>query len=152
MDEVTRLAAGPQGTRAKRTQSTSGREKSRSSKPLPSTPTSPRGSSARPSLAGTRTASAPLVPLFEANPSAVGNDADVHPQRDSITSIKDDPFFRHYQTPHSVSLARELRSAIYEEHRGDGEVPKISPTRKRSSADSTIKQPVSRRIWICSKH
>lgn len=36
-------------------------------------------------------------------------------QRDSVASLKDDPFFRNYQTPHSVSLSRELRSARMEE-------------------------------------
>lgn len=151
MDEVTRLGPGAQGSRSKRTQSASGREKSRNSKPLPSTPTSPRSTSSRSSLAGTRTNSAPLVPLLEAKPLPIGKDADTHTHRDSITSIKDDPFFRHYQSPTSVSLARELRSAIYEEREGDGEASRLSPTRNKSSSDNPGKLPVSHQIRRASR-
>jgi len=154
MDEVTRPAASPQGSRTKRTQSASGREKPRNSKPLPLTPTSPRSSTTRSSLAGTRTHSAPLVPLFEAKPLPAGKEADTHTPRDSIASIKDDPFFRHYQSPHSVSLARELRSAIYEERQGDGDAskPLPSPSRKKSTSDSPVKLPVSHHIPNLSRH
>lgn len=154
MDEVTRMGASlPKRSRSKRTQSTSGREKprrERGPKESPKSPTTPHSaaSSSRPSLAGSRTNSAPLVPLYEVpKPLPITKEADTHAQRDSIASIKDDPFFRHYQTPHSVSLARELRSAIYSERQGDGEVPKLSPPRNNMSpSDSSVTLPVSRQI------
>ena len=150
MEEITRPGTYQQRIGSKRTQSTSGREKSRISKPLPSTPTSPRSPNSRPTT-GTRTTSAPLMPLLETKPLPISKEADSHTPRDSIASIKDDPFFRHYQTPQSVSLARELRSAIYEERQGDGEVSRTSPSRNKSTLDNSI-PPVSQHIRSLSQY
>jgi hypothetical protein len=61
-----------------------------------------------------RTSSAPLVPLAASRRGpALLDDDHAHRPRESVTSIKDDPFFRNYQTPHSVSLGRELMSATH---------------------------------------
>ncbi|TVY49626.1 Ras guanine nucleotide exchange factor A [Lachnellula occidentalis] len=64
-----------------------------------------------------------------------------HEQRDSITSVQDDPFFRNYQSPHSVSLAKELRSATYSNrHRDDG-TPEEPDTRSPNKpfVDNAVK-------------
>lgn len=53
--------------------------------------------------------------------------------RDSVASIKDDPFFRNYQTPQSVSLARELRSASHNSNGGNYELDGT-----QSAADSNL--------------
>jgi len=68
----------------------------------------------------TRTNSAPSLPLNKAQLS-IDSSNNFHPSsfRDSVASIKDDPFFRNYQTPQSVSLAKELRSATYSSHARD---------------------------------
>lgn len=59
-----------------------------------------------------RTASAPPVPSKrEVQIAILGGSSDGHAHRDSISSIRDDPFFKNYQTPHAISLARELRAA-----------------------------------------
>jgi hypothetical protein len=68
--------------------------------------------------------------------------------RDSVASIKDDPFFRHYQTPHSISLGRELMAATYErEEDEDAElVSPLSPpphAAKKPSVDEGVNLPVS---------
>ena len=75
--------------------------------------------------------------------------------RDSVASIKDDPFFRHYQTPHSVSLGRELMAATYErEEDEDAELvsPLSPPPRpvKKPSVDEGVNLPVSE-FPICKK-
>ncbi len=67
-----------------------------------------------------RTHSAPSLPLNKV-PFSTEPINNLHPSsyRDSVASIKDDPFFRNYQTPQSVSLAKELRSASYSSHGRD---------------------------------
>src|SRR5580700_6510470 len=71
-----------------------------------------------------RTNSAPAIPLPRTHPPAAEtNSSQNYSHRDSVASIKDDPFFRNYQTPQSVSLARELKSASYSSNtRGDDRV------------------------------
>ena len=61
-----------------------------------------------------RTASAPIVPSQGEPQIAIIGEGHAH--RDSITSIRDDPFFKNYQTPQAISLARELRAATYTEN------------------------------------
>jgi hypothetical protein len=107
----------------------------------PSSPTTtPRA--ARPGLAA-RANSAPLVPLLSKDPEPLDAEPplDVYVQRGSVTSIKDDPFFRNYQSPHGASLARELTSAT---HRAD-DLPIHLPPRssKIPSVDSSVDAPVS---------
>lgn len=82
-----------------------------------STTTSGTGTSSinvsRPNLKG-RTNSAPSVPLSKPQPPSDSNNNPYSDNyRDSVTSIKDDPFFRNYQSPESVLLAKELRSASH---------------------------------------
>jgi hypothetical protein len=62
-----------------------------------------------------------------------------------VASIKDDPFFRNYQTPNSVSLARELRSATYSERMRDGKSPHepSPPSPNRTALDNSVNLPVS---------
>jgi hypothetical protein len=104
---------------------------------------------ARPSLAS-RTTSAPLLPAIKVKtpnlPSEGGElNIDLYSIRDSVASIKDDPFFRNYQTPNSVSLARELRSATYSERMRDGKSPHEPPppSPKRPAVDNSVNLPVS---------
>jgi hypothetical protein len=114
MEEVGLL---PHRTKSKRTRSSnSSRDPNRGDRPTKASPTAsnstPR-STARPSLTN-RTNSAPLVPATtDSNLLSVEDDFDAYSHRESVVSIKDDPFFRNYQSPHSVSLSRELRSATY---------------------------------------
>lgn len=93
----------------------------------------------------TRTSSEPLTPTSK-EPKYLNFDEDfnVYEKRGSIASVQDDPFFRNYQSPHSVSLAKELRSANNSDlFRHDdilNEPPPRSP--ERPSVDSTVKLPV----------
>jgi hypothetical protein len=103
---------------------------------------------ARPSLSS-RTSSAPLLPAIKVKTpnllSGEGDvDVDLYSIRDSVASIKDDPFFRDYQTPNSVSLARELRSATYSERIRDGKSPHEPPPQspKTPSVDNSVNLPV----------
>jgi len=131
----------------------------RKSKAPSSSPTSPLANtsvSRRPPVS--RTASAPLVPQIGSSSNSsssnsnskdprflVLDDSEAHGQRDSITSIKDDPFFRNYQSPQSLSLARELRSATISEleARRDEDVPEPPPrSKRRPSIDNSVKLPV----------
>jgi hypothetical protein len=139
MEDVSIL---PARTKSKRTRSShSSRDPhqgERASKASPTTASStPR--STRPNLA-TRTSSAPLVPVTSPPKLlTVDNDFDYYSHRGSVASIKDDPFFRNYQSPHSVSLARELRSANYSEPAlHDEDLPEEPPPRstRRPSADT----------------
>ncbi|CZT08758.1 related to aimless RasGEF (aleA) [Rhynchosporium graminicola] len=57
--------------------------------------------------------SAPLTSARIAEQPPLEGDLRAYIHRGSVSSIKDDPFFRNYQSPTSVSLARELRSATY---------------------------------------
>jgi hypothetical protein len=77
-------------------------------------PTASTPRSARPSFAA-RAISAPGRP----NPPSLEDDA--YNQRDSVASLKDDPFFRNYQSPQSVSLTRQMSSATYNEMEGSDE-------------------------------
>ncbi|KAK6597664.1 ras guanyl-nucleotide exchange factor [Botrytis cinerea] len=112
------------------------------------------GLRSRPGL-GSRTSSAPFVPLSSGGgggslgsprfSTPIEDDTeealDLHARsyRDSVASIKDDPFFRNYQSPHSVSLARELRSVIYSDRSHDDDALKNPPPRsnKRPSVESS---------------
>ncbi|KAB8290286.1 hypothetical protein EYC80_011151 [Monilinia laxa] len=115
------------------------------------------GLRSRPGL-GSRTASAPFVPLRSGtaggslNPrfsTTIEDDSQeglaLHPRsyRDSIASIKDDPFFRNYQSPNSVSLARELRSATYSDRSHDDDVFRDPPLRsnKSPSVENSVNVP-----------
>lgn len=84
-----------------------------------------------------RTNSAPSVSISKTQPASesTGNQHS-YSYRDSVTSIKDDPFFRNYQTPQSISLARELRSASHG-RKDDVENPPAW-SKKRSTAGSPV--------------
>jgi hypothetical protein len=151
MDEA---GAFPKRTVSKRTQSTNplrteSHRAQRSARTLSvSPPTIPTttGPRTRPGL-GSRTSSAPLTTGGIVDPkfsTTREEDSDGRSYRDSVASIKDDPFFRNYQSPHSVSLARELRSATYEEHSHNDGVFKDPPPRsnKRPSVDHSVNIPV----------
>jgi hypothetical protein len=115
--------------------------------PSPTSSTStPR--TARPSLSS-RTSSAPLLTATKVKtPDLLSDegdvDVDLYSIRDSVTSIKDDPFFRNYQTPNSVYLARELRSATYSERVRDGKSPHEPPPQSPNtlSVDNSVNLPV----------
>jgi len=108
-------------------------------------------SAARPGTV-TRTSSAPLAPSApsadrEAKLLSFDSDFNVEPKRGSVASVSGDPFFRNYQSPNSVSLAKELRSATYSSHFRDEEdeedmpdVPPRSP--KRPTIDNSVNLPV----------
>lgn len=104
---------------------------------------------ARPSLAS-RTSSAPLLPAIKVkSPNLLSgedrvDDVDPYSIRDSVASIKDDPFFRNYQTPISAALARELRSATYSERLRDGKSPHEPPPQSPHtlSVDNSVNLPV----------
>ena len=105
---------------SKRTRSSNASKDSHHEQASNASPTSastPR--TTRPNVAS-RTASAPLLPLISPPKFLANDDEDdffnAYNHRDSVTSMKDDPFFRNYQSPSSVSLARELRSATYSQH------------------------------------
>ncbi|KAK0107315.1 hypothetical protein ONS95_004009 [Cadophora gregata] len=101
----------PERTRSKRDRTTKGSRGERTIK-IPSTVSNstPR-TSLRPTLVSRSSAPLPSARITEQPPFEDDLRAYVH--RDSVASIKDDPFFKNYQTPHSVSLGRELRSATY---------------------------------------
>jgi len=92
--------------------------------------------SSRPGL-NSRTNSASSLPQSKAQLPTKSNN-NLHPSsyRDSVASIKDDPFFRNYQTPQSVSLAKELKSATYSSHERDDNSVDTLPgwVNKRSAA------------------
>jgi hypothetical protein len=108
----------------------------------PKTPTSnssPR--SPRPG-ASPRTASAPLVPLSKDVALHTAND-DLYKHRDSVISIHDDPFFNHYQSPQSVTLSTEMKSATQWPRHGE-EVPEVPSPRSatRTTVDNSVNLPV----------
>ena len=112
-----------------------------------STPRAPR-----PSLVSRN--SAPLSPSFRDPKHLVPeSDSDALSHRDSVASIKDDPFFRNYQSPQLVSLARELRSATHLEHSRDEAIPNEPPLRssKGPSEDNAVHLPVSKPLRLCKK-
>jgi hypothetical protein len=119
---------------------------------------------ARPSVTS-RTSSAPSIPQSRDDASQLDDDNRPHDEdeddhdpgraarpdyrsRDSVASIKDDPFFRHYQTPQSMSMGRELMSATYE-HEEDEEAELVSPlsppprSTKKPAVDESVNLPVS---------
>jgi hypothetical protein len=150
----------PQRTKSKRTRSSNSSrdpnrgERERSANVSPTISNSTPRSTARPSLAS-RTSSEPLLPAIKVknpnlnHPNLLSGeddvDADLYSIRDSVASIKDDPFFRNYQSPSSVSLARELRSATYSGRLRDGIPPNEPPPRSphRPSVDNSVNLPVS---------
>ncbi|KAH8590271.1 ras guanine nucleotide exchange factor domain-containing protein [Bisporella sp. PMI_857] len=141
MDEVSLL---PSYAQSKRRRSSSSRDKHHREQGSKTSPSSPRSSS-RPSLSS-RTSSAPLVPLSKELPklTTIEDEFNTFNFRDSVSSIKDDPFFRNYQTPQSVSLARELRVAAYNtDNSRDGTLPKLSPPRsdKKNATSNSVNLP-----------
>jgi hypothetical protein len=124
----------PARTRSKRTRSTTAsREPHHGDRSKASATSSSTPRTSRPGLTS-RTSSAPLVPLASSTKLLViEDDLDDYSQRDSVASIKDDPFFRNYQSPSSVSMANELRSATYDEDVAE-ELPARSA--RRPSADA----------------
>ncbi|KUJ18233.1 ras GEF [Mollisia scopiformis] len=106
----------------------------------PSSSASTPRSSARPSFA-TRTLSAPGNP----NALSLEDDADTQ-QRDSVTSIRDDPFFRNYFSPHSVSISRELRSATYSQMMDDEETGPLLPAGR--AVENSVNLPPQSRSGI----
>lgn len=144
MDEVHILS--PSRTKSKRTRSSQSKDGHRER--LQKKSASPGGTSnstprTRPSLTS-RTTSAPLVSsLRDPKLEVIGFDPDGHSHRDSITSIKDDPFFRNYQSPHSVSLGRELRSATNTEKLRDEASPRDSSAQMAGRMmDDSVNIPV----------
>ncbi len=142
----------PQRTKSKRTRTPNPSKEPREEDHT--TPVSPGSSSSTPrTRAGliSRTSSAPLLTrgteqaqLFLVD-EALDEYSHSIASRDSITSIKDDPFFRNYQSPHSISLSRELRSATYSERmREENTAPDEPPPRsaKRPSVDNSVNLPV----------
>jgi hypothetical protein len=71
-----------------------------------------------------------IVPLVDGTPRADGRNAHRlgHSQRESIASIKDDPFFRNYQTPQLLSLAQEERTAAHLPSTGEEHEVETAPT------------------------
>ena len=120
--------------------------------------------SARPSVASSTSSAAPSLPASSRESAQLDDHDhdrdrehdpdDHHPHRpeyrprDSVASIKDDPFFRHYQTPQSVSLGRELMAATYEDADEDAELVSPLSPRPRSTqkppVDEGVNIPVSR--------
>lgn len=109
----------------------------------PLTSTSPIPRSSRPG-AVSRTISAPLVPLSKesSNITPGEDDFDAYGLRESVASIRDDPFFRNYQSPNSVSLTRELKSATYADRMSEEEIQPPPRSSKRPSVDHSVQLPV----------
>lgn len=139
MEEVG--SRSPSRTKSKRTSHSKDGHRERLQKKSPSS-TPPRITT-RPSLAS-RTASAPLVPSrLDHKLEILGFESNGHNHRDSIASIKDDPFFRNYQSPQSVSLARELRSATHTEKlRDEGSLQDPSSKTGGVMMNDTVNIPV----------
>jgi hypothetical protein len=77
-----------------------------------------------------RANSSPTLPFSKAH--------DLHAyNRESVASVADDPFFRNYQTPQSVSLARELRSASYSTNTHEDDTVGDTQVWKKAGASST---------------
>jgi hypothetical protein len=81
------------------------------------------------------------------------SDRPAYRPRDSVASIKDDPFFHHYQTPQSVSLNREMMTATYEREEDDDSelVSPLSPrprSAKKPSVDEGVNIPVSGILFL----
>lgn len=158
MDGVGLLPARTKSKRTRSSHASRDSHRERASKASP-TPTSSTPRTSRPSFTA-RTSSAPLVPVTGPPKLLVDeDDFDAYSHRDSVASIKDDPFFRNYQSPQSVSLARELRSATYTQaasrDEGAPEEPIPSST-QRPSADTSnsvnlpVRPPCLRSIWTNS--
>ena len=121
--------------------SNSSRDVSRgNNSPKSPTANSPRSPRPEPSP---RTASAPLVPSSRDVAPQI-TDEDLQNYRGSIVSIQDDPFFRHYQTPQSVTLSKEMRSAAVQRSRHEEEDTDLpSPhSGTRNAVDTSVNLPV----------
>jgi hypothetical protein len=105
-----------------------------------STPRSPRPG------ASPRTASAPLLPLLkDTNPQTA--DDDLYKHRGSVVSILDDPFFKHYDSPQSVNLSKEMRSATQRPRQGEEDSELPSPrSASKMVGDNSVNLPV------CASH
>jgi hypothetical protein len=68
-----------------------------------------------------------------------------------VTSIKDDPFFRNYQTPQSVSLAKELRSASYSSNGRDDDGVDNQPSWVNKRSATGTQGAASVRFSTCYK-
>lgn len=100
--------------------------------------------STKPSL--NRISSAPPLPILPTDKDAklltIDDDSSLdngdYENRDSVASIKDDPFFWNYQSPNSVNLARELRSVS--SSRDEEDLPEDPPPRssQRPSVGDTV--------------
>jgi hypothetical protein len=141
------------------TRSQSKQSHSSTSSRTSSNPSAASVARSRPALAA-RNNSAPSVPLSSTSTNTTTTtstirdpkvvDADdlpnlhSHSHRDSVASIKDDPFFRNYQSPHSVSLNREMMAASYEEDDDDDDDEDDSPLEplSRSSKRDSVNLPV----------
>ncbi|KAL2073378.1 hypothetical protein VTL71DRAFT_10702 [Oculimacula yallundae] len=108
MEDVGRL---PERTRSKRERSSKSTRGERTIKILSSVSNATPRTSLRSSQVPRSSASLSSARITEQPPFE--DDLLAYAHRDSVASIKDDPFFRNYQSPNSVSLARELRSASY---------------------------------------
>lgn len=145
MDETSVL---PARSKSKRTRSsTTSRESSRRDHSLrPPSSNSSTSHATRPKLAGTRTASAPLVPLSrDLNLRRIGDESNALNQRAPAASLKDDPFFGNSPPPpQSVTLARELRSAASSERLYNETVSNDPSPRSetRPSTDDSVNLPV----------
>ncbi|KAG9229601.1 ras guanine nucleotide exchange factor domain-containing protein [Amylocarpus encephaloides] len=95
--------------------------------------------SARPPISP-RTASAPLVPM--SRETAFSKSNDLYRHRDSVASVHDDPFFKHYQSPQSVSLSKEMRSASYMDRQEElGSDGVHSRAGKNAAVDNSVNLP-----------
>lgn len=126
-------------------------KESRGDHSLPASPLASRSAprtNGRPGLA-TQSSSATLVSRTS-DPTLLllDDDIDSHSHRGSIASIKDDPFFRNYQSPQSISLAKELRSATHLERMREGSIApndiSSGSTEKPLLDNSVILPPQSR--------
>jgi hypothetical protein len=118
-----------------------GPRKAASSSSSSSSSTSTSTSNSRPSLTTPPTNSAPLLSQSEASSQPIQPvDKDFHPHshRESFNSLSVDPFFRNYQSPHLVSLTRELRSTTHADRSRDEHTTENDP----QTADTSINIPV----------
>ena len=144
MEEVTVL---PSRSASKRTRSTNtSRESSRREYTTKSSSGSSTPRAPKPSLSRT-TSAPPIPPSKDPKLTTIEDESEGYNLRDSITSIKDDPFFRNYQSPRSVSLTRELRSATCADDR-DEELPSnpLPKSAQRPSVDNSVNLPVCAKL------
>jgi hypothetical protein len=89
-----------------------------------------------------RIASAPLLPLLKDTKPQTTDD-DLYKHRGSVVSILDDPFFKNYQSPQSVNLSQEMKSATQQPRRGE-EVSEVPSPRSATkvAVDNSVNLPV----------